>query len=318
MFVRFSVQPVSLPVGFSSHIKGPNMLKKIMVATDFSERSDRALRRATLLAREHDAQIMLLHVVDDDHPRRILESECKQAENLLRSLSATVRKVDGVACDWQVRLDAPHSGIAKEVADKQPDLLVLGPYRRQLLRDVFVGTTAERSIRLADCPVLVVNAVPAGSYLHILQTTDLSEASGIALEHSAALRIGGSARNSLLYVFQAPALRLVLSDSLHPEDRAQYLDDERQSATAELSAFLSTLSVPAAASLLRHEATTAANEILLAAGSEKADLVVISTRGRSGLQKLMLGSVAEQILRSAPMDVLVIPPSVSQKAEVSL
>lgn len=294
------------------------MLKKIMVATDFSERSDRALRRATLLARQHNAHIMLVHVVDDDPPRRIVEGKRKQAESLLRSLSGTIRKVDGIPCDWQVRLDAPHSGIAKEVAERQPDLLVLGPYRRQLLRDVFVGTTAERSIRSADCPVLVVNAVPADNYLRILQTTDLSEASGIALKQYATLGVGASARNSILYVFPAPALRLVMSDTLHPEDRTQYLDDERRSAAAELSGFLSTLDVPAVASMLRHEATTAANEILQAAESEKADLVVLSTRGRSGLQKLMLGSVAEQILRSAPMDVLAIPPSDSQNAQISL
>jgi len=288
------------------------MLKKILVATDFSERSDRALRRGTLLARQHGARILLLHVVDDDHPRRIVEGNRKQAESVLRALSATLRKVDGVPCEWSVRLGAPHLGIEKAVEEERPDLLVLGPYRRQLLKDVFVGTTAERSIKSVRCAVLVVNAVPAGNYQHILQTTDLSDASAIALTHFAALGFGESARNSLIYVFQAPALRLVMSDALHPEDRAHYLEDEEKSAAAELSVFLSKIKNPGAVALLRHEETAAANEILKAAQIEHADLVVVSTRGRSGLQKFMLGSVAEQVLRSAPVDVLAIPPSVSQ------
>lgn len=298
-------------LGILSSSLGLLMLNKILVATDFSERSDRAIRRATLLAREHGAKIHLFHVVDDDHPRRIVEGNRDQADSLLKALSATLRKVDGVQCDWSVRLGAPHLGIVQAVEAERPDLLVLGPYRRKLLKDVFVGTTAERSIKSAGCAVLVVNAVPAGSYRHILQTTDLSDASATALTHFAALGMGESGRSSLLHVFEAPALRLVMSDALHPEDRAHYLKDEEKSAAAELSSFLSTIKVPGAVRLLRHEATTAANEILKAAQSEQADLIVISTRGAGGLQKFILGSVAEQVLRSASVDVLAIPPSVS-------
>ncbi|MBA4228535.1 MAG: universal stress protein [Hyphomonas sp.] len=287
-------------------------MKKILVATDFSERSDRALRRATLLARQHGAKMHLLHVVDDDHPRRIVEANRDQAESLMRALSATIRSEDGLQCDWSVRLGAPHLGIEQGVEAERPDLLVLGPYRRKLLKDVFVGTTAERSIKSAGCPVLVVNAVPVDNYTHIMQTTDLSDASAIALSHFGALRVGRSGRSSVLHVFEAPALRLVMSDTLHPEDRAHYLDDEKKSAATALSTFLSKIKVPRVATLLRHEATSAAHEILKAAQSEQADLIVISTRGRSGMQKFILGSVAEQVLRSASVDVLAIPPSVSE------
>ncbi|PKP83400.1 MAG: universal stress protein [Alphaproteobacteria bacterium HGW-Alphaproteobacteria-18] len=283
-------------------------MKTILVATDFSERSDRALRRATLLARHHGARLQLLHVIDDDQPRRILEAERNEAESLLRKLSATASKMDGVPTDWLVELDAAHRGIAKAAEKIRPDMLVLGPYRRQLLREVFIGTTAERVIRSSLCPVLVANAVPSGPYVHILQTTDMSSASAAALKHFAAMGMGAGVRNSVLHVFQAPALRLVMSETLHAEDKAHYLEEERQSAAAELSGFLSSAGILTPAPVLRPERAAAALEILKAAEEEAADLVVISTRGRSGLQKLVLGSVAEQVLRSSPIDILAIPP----------
>ena len=285
-------------------------MKMILVATDFSERSDRALRRATLLAKKQGAQIELLHVIDDEHPRRIVEAKRQQAESLLANYADTVRKVDGVSCAWEIRLASPHVGILEAIRAKQPDLLVLGPYRRQILREVFIGTTAERAIRSADCPVLVVNGVPAGNYVRIMQTTDLSEASGTALKHFSALGMGAGALNSVLHVFEAPALRLTLADTLHSEDRAHYLEEERQTAGALLSSFLSASGLPGMTQVLRHGTTTDANEILLAAKELKADLIVMSTRGRGGIQKMVLGSVAEQVLRSAPIDILAVPPSV--------
>lgn len=62
-------------------------MKTIMVATDFSERSDRALRRATLLARQFEATMLLVHVVDDDQPRRIVDAERDEATKLLRQMT---------------------------------------------------------------------------------------------------------------------------------------------------------------------------------------------------------------------------------------
>ena len=61
----------------------------------------------------------------------------------------------------------------------KPDLLVIGSHRRQILREVFVGTTAERTIRTAVCPVLMVNASPTTNYQHIMRTSALTGLVGI-------------------------------------------------------------------------------------------------------------------------------------------
>lgn len=284
-------------------------MKTIMVATDFSERSDRALRRATLLARQYGAGIALVHAVDDDQPRRIVEAEREEAQKLLRQMAATLRETDGVACDTRVVLAAPFAGIVGAAQEIAPDLLVIGPHRRQVLRDVFAGTTAERTIQSAACPVLMVNAPPAGQYRRVLQTTDLSEGSREALGRFALLGLGERLPNTLLYVFDAPALHLSFGQSARKDSRGDYLRDETERAMSELRAFIASCTLGHVTPKVRYEASAAANEILAAAADEKADLIVLSARGRGGLMKLMLGSVTEEVLRIATVDVLTIPPA---------
>lgn len=283
-------------------------MKTIMVATDFSERSDRALRRATLLGRQFEATILLVHVVDDDQPGRIVDAERAEATTLLRQMAATLRDVDGVTCQARVVLASPFVGIAQAVADASPDLLVIGPHRRQVLRDVFVGTTAERTIRSVECPILMVNATPAGQYRHVLQTTDLSDGSRDALLRFQSLGLADHARTSLLHVFDAPALRLVMGQAMPKEDREHYLADEQRDATSALSRFVASTGIGDVRQIARYEASAAPHEILKATDEEHADLIMMSTHGRSGLAKMLIGSVTDQVLRTAQIDVLAIPP----------
>jgi len=138
-------------------------MKQVMIATDFSERSDRALRRARLLAKQFGARLSIVHVVDDDRPQRMLEKERDLASRLLDEIGVSVRGHDGVTCETRVVPGASFAGILKAVEEESPVLLVIGPHRRQVLRDVFTGTTAERTIRSASCPVLMAQEREANS-----------------------------------------------------------------------------------------------------------------------------------------------------------
>lgn len=283
-------------------------MKKILVATDFSERSDRALRRATLLARRFGASLAIVHVVDDDQPGRIVDSERDKASALLRELRSTVRTVDGIPCETRVVLADPFAGIARAAEEDAPDLLVIGPHRRRLLRDVFVGTTAERTIRSAACPVLMVNAAPTGSYHHVMLTTDLSEGAEHAAMACARLEIARGAKVSILHVFDAPVRHLAMSQTIKKDGLASHIEDQRQEASRNLSAFVKSVGWHSAGQELRLAETSPAEEILSVARERSADLVVVGTHGRGGLAKFFLGSVAEAVLRRADRDVLAVPP----------
>ena len=286
-------------------------MKKILLATDFSERSDRALRRATLLARQFDAVLSIVHVVDDDQPRRKVDSDHEAASALLQDLQGTIRNVDGISCETSIVLADPFAGIARAAEEAGPDLLVIGPHRRQVLRDMFVGTTAERTIRSVVCAVLMVNATPAGPYHHVLFATDLSKGSERAASASRALGIARGARTSVLHVYEAPAKRLAMSQSVPADDWDSYLEELRKDAQSNLARFVQAADMGAARQLLRRGLHAPAEEILRAAEEESADLIAVGTHGRSGFARFLLGSVAEAVLRNADRDVLAIPLAAS-------
>jgi len=71
-------------------------MERILVSTDFSTRSDRALRRGSLLARQSSAELVIVHVVDDDQPRRLVEVAQVEATVYLHELARTMRELDGI------------------------------------------------------------------------------------------------------------------------------------------------------------------------------------------------------------------------------
>lgn len=283
-------------------------MKHVMVATDFSERSDRALRRATLLARHVGARMTLIAAVDEDRPRRLVEEEKREAEALLRDMKMTLREVDNIPCETRVLVAEPSQAIVEFAAEMVPDLLVLGPHRRQLFRDIFVGTTAERTIRNATCPVLMVNAAPVAAYRKVLLTTDLSKASHDALEIYAKAALTSGASHSVLHLFDAPMLQLATASALTEQEAKHYIEDVEGKAASALSSFMGGIGIGGVQPLLRQNATAANHEILAAAAEITADLIVVANKEKRGLERLLLGSVTETVLRDSTIDVLVIPP----------
>lgn len=283
-------------------------MQRVMLATDFSERSDRAKRRAALLARAAGATLDLVHVVDDDQPRRIVENESVDAQVVLDEIARSIEADERVSCTTRVVLADPFAGILQAAEDSRPDLLVLGAHRRQVLRDVFVGTTAERTIRSATCPVLLVNCFPRSPYRSVLLTTDLSENSRMALQSFERLSIGADALLAVVHVFEAPAMRLTMSSALSERDRERYLGELHAEARRDLSEFMAAAGGRSTVSILRPNETTVAQAILAATTEAASDLVVVSTHCKGVLTRNLLGSVTEQILRFSSVDVLAVPP----------
>lgn len=188
-------------------------MKRILVATDFSTRSDRAIRRATLLARTHGSSMTVVHVIDDDQPKRILKAERDAASVLLSEQARSLREIDGVDCDYSVVLGNAFEGIAKAAEETNCDLLVIGPHRRQALKDVFVGTTAERTIRASSRPILMANGVPAASYRHVLVAVDFSDCSADAVQAVRALCLDRNIAVSVAHVFDTPASGMMVRAS---------------------------------------------------------------------------------------------------------
>jgi len=279
------------------------------VATDFSERSDRAIRRATLLAQTFGASLTLIHVIDDDQPRRILRAEQQAVEAFLGEQTRSLREIDGLACTSRIVLGDPFEGITQAAREDEADLLIIGPHRRQVLKDVFVGTTAERTIRASERPVLMANGVPAGPYRRILLAVDLSGCSGDAVHAVQNLGLNAKAAVSVVHIFDAPASGLMYWSSSDEDRIKDYLAQEEERASGELAAFLTDFNLGPVQQILRPDETSVAHIICATAREASADLIVVGTRGRTGIAKTLLGSVAAEVLRSSDRDVLAVPPS---------
>lgn len=292
-------------------------MKTIVVATDFSERSDRAIRRAKLLAREFDSKLHLVHVVDDDLAQAIVLAERDASTKILEEMTNTIEGNDGLECDFRVVLGKPFFGINQVARDLKADLIVVGPHRRQLLRGILVGTTVERTIRTSDRPILLANGVPAASYSRSLIASDLSAFSEETIRTANTMGLLGRLNVSLLHVFSGPGMALMNRASLSEDEKRYYIAGERTRAAKEVASFMDKLDVDGMSTILKPATSSIVGTICDTATELSAELIVIGTSARSAILRVLLGSVTEGVLSTTDRDVLAIPPQQIQADEAN-
>lgn len=280
---------------------------QILAATDFSTRSHRALRKAGLLARAEGAELSVLHVVDDDQPEDLVQIESREAERILAGHIAAMAELSGVQCRPMVVTGDPFDGILRSAASIGADLIVMGAHRKQLLRDIFVGTTIERVIRTGPYPVLMVNNDPEGPYRNAVAAVDASEPSANAVQIAKSAGLADETSIMFLHAFLPLGKRKMSTAGIDQAAIDEYVANEREKATAELRAFLTANGLGAA--ILRVEEGDPFEVISRAVDEMKHDLLIIGTHARTGLLKVLLGSVTEEALRRLDIDILAVPPA---------
>ncbi|MBI3091345.1 MAG: universal stress protein [Candidatus Tectomicrobia bacterium] len=138
-------------------------LEKILVPVDYSEGSKEALAFAIDLAREFNASIEVLHIVDSRSISYVAYSGTmitRLLETLEHDLRQMIAGVDtkGVRIEASVsdRFGVPHAEILEEAKSRGVDLIVLGTHGRTGISHALLGSVAEKVVRLAPCPVLTV------------------------------------------------------------------------------------------------------------------------------------------------------------------
>ena len=138
-------------------------LKKIVAPVDFSESSEKALQYALSIAQEFGSEIILLHVVQPypvlpELPAttdELTEAILKDANTRLNEWKERVR---GVRCSAKALVGSTANQIVEFAAQEGADLIVLGTHGRTGIAHAFLGSVAERVVRLASCPTLIVRA----------------------------------------------------------------------------------------------------------------------------------------------------------------
>lgn len=284
-------------------------MKRILVATDFSEHAERAVAWAALLAKRFNAELELVTSVfvvplaAGPHtfgvPPDYLRNAREQAEHHLDEVATRFSR-EGLRVERTVVHEDPSSGVCARAAETKADLIAIGTRGRSGLSHVLLGSVAERTARLAKCPVLTVHAgSPApGALRKLLVPMDFSPAALAALE---------LARRLL-----EPGGELVLVHAIAPVPSAgapeRPLEDPRAEewARAEFEKLHGGIAAANPHLEVRYGAPDAV--VVEAAREVGADAIVMGTRGRTGIAHLLLGSVAERVLRRALQPVFITQP----------
>ena len=281
-------------------------MDRILVATDFSPRSDRALRRASLIASRVGASLTLVHVVDGDQTQRLVELEREGASAVLADTAATLRASDGIAAEWIVEVDDVDAGILLSAEKISADLIVIGPQRSRF-RDFFVGTTAERVLKRSTRPLLVAIGMPSAPHRSTLLALDFDEASKAAGRAALAMGIFDHTDVVVMHAFDAPAAGMMRQSMQPPADIADYEQSQRADAGEELRALLSELGLPSTCQTVVSLKGSPARAILETANNADSSLIMLGTNQREGFERALIGSVTADVVRDAQRDVLIIP-----------
>jgi len=153
-------------------------------------------------------------------------------------LIGVVAELRDVRCHPMVVKGDPFDAIVRTAAAQAADLVVMGAHRRQLLRDIFVGTTIERVIRTGHHPVLMVNNEVDAPYGVVLAPVDLSDASANAIRAARAAGLIDGVRLEVLHAFLPMGKGKMSMADLDQAVIDEYVSSERQEVTEELAAFL--------------------------------------------------------------------------------
>ncbi|MEM8601163.1 MAG: universal stress protein [Bacteroidota bacterium] len=292
-----------------------------VVGLDFSDASARALRAAAGLALTAAAPLHVVHA-DETHAT----AHAQESGALLTDLRAFVRRtfddaLPGVRITYAITRDlSPGLALSTYAADVEARLLVVGTHGRRGVKRLLLGSVAEEVVRTAPCPVMTIPDPVAGmaspGNRPVLAPVDFSMASeeGLGLAQAWATRL--HAPLVLLHVIDAGPYPAFYLPDLAEGTTLTHLLDER--ARKRLPRFYAQAIHGVDAGPERAEAdgvaiATAVGradvEIAAVAKEIGARLIVMATRGLTGLEHVLLGSTAERTLRRAPCPVLTHRPS---------
>lgn len=287
------------------------MIEHILVATDFSTRSDRAIRRATLLAAQLEATLTLAHVVDDDQPPHLVEVHVNACHQILAENAETITNFDQVPTRSKIVTGDAYSGLLEAAEECSADLIVVGPHRRSI-RDVFVGTTAERTVAHSNLPVLMAAGVPSAPYDRALVAVDIESGSSTAASFVRDAEFLTNVDLVALYAFDGPGVRRLERTMVQQDFTDQYVDEIESKARQDFRIFASVNGLADARKRALPIKGTAARTIIETAQEENASLIVVGTSQPHGIKRVIVGSTAENVLSDTDRDVLVIPKGAVQ------
>lgn len=288
----------------------------LLLATDLSARSDRALARAVQLAAHWQAELVLLVAMASDGefslPNRRADADAGSDDapppqtplDHVRRLAERQLEELGAQAQVRVVIDKPGPAAIAAAAEAGCGLIVTGTSRSEVAMRMDPGSTLRWLARHSPVPVLAVNDRVRGPYRHVGVASDYSEASSAALRLADAWFDDATARD-LVHGYEVPLSTLSLDDG----PRAQALGLAQQQADDEARRYLAQALGEHAGRWATHAQLGGPVRMLREHARETdLDLTVIAAHGRSALIDRLIGSVADRLLETVGTDLLVVRP----------
>lgn len=293
-------------------------IRSILAASDLTESTDAIVRAGGALAELMGAELHVVHAFDMEisayAPRRpdipgvddwARDAARKLDEQIARALPAAAAKVSSS----EVIVDRAHKAIEERAGKVGADLIIVGRHRPRPAGDAFLGSTADRVIRTANVPCLVIGDALSMPLRRLLVPQDLSEpgvrALDTALEWGASL--SGGAAGAALDLTVLHVIPRVYNVKELAFDTA-VIGPELEKAVADARARAGVTDHVDVKELVRW-GDHPADEIVRVADEEGTDMIVLATQGSGAVKRFLIGSVASAVTRSAPCPVLLVPPA---------
>ncbi|MCP9448333.1 MAG: universal stress protein [Nitrospira sp.] len=273
----------------------------IVLPTDFQRPARRAFTYGLAMARLFNARLRLLHVIKLPSGGESLPPDTRYARMMRTSALlelgrlARLAREAGVEAEPIVDFGVPDDCILRHLRQERATLLVMGTEGRTGWDRLRLGSTAQTLVRRADCPVLAVHGGVAGDVAR--------QAARVKLNRI----VVGTDFSSCARQAQRVAERLAqLANAMVVVVHVQSIEDDGQQGWKRLDRTVQTLQRRGVRAEGLCRSGNPVETLVEEAGRWEADLVVVGTQGRRGLSRLMLGSVAEGVLRRAGCPVLVV------------
>ena len=303
----------------------------VLVPTDFSEESFKALRYGAALARRAAAALHVVHVAEIDFAppgaalpgRNPLVDENEEARALRQQIQEVVGS--GITPTFHGRTGRAFDQIVRFARELQADVIVMSTHGRTGLKRLVLGSNAERVVQHSSCPVFIVREkeqdilsgdnAPQLQIRTILVSTDFSESAREGLTYAIRFARHFGARLLLFHAFEVSPL---VSGGIHGAVNPQpQIDQMRSAIDAEMRKFTEAADFNGVAFDTKVTIGRAADAICDYAQKENIDMIITSTHGRTGLMHVLIGSVAEHVVRYAHCPVLVVPASIKSSGRAT-
>lgn len=277
------------------------LLEKILLAHDFSKSSENVVQTAIELAKIFHSKVIPIHVLPDD----IVNEKVKLLldETAIKKLEETAERIknEGVEVGKPIlEYGSPHEGIVQAAIGVDANLILIGSGENRKKERFQLGITTERIIQKSEKPVYVVKEGVPLNIQSILCPVDFSETSKRALKNAITMARRFKAELRVLSVCELQGSTWFSSE----KDRQEENENRCARHKVRFDKFLEGFNFSDLDWTREMRKGNPAEEILSTISEKMVDLLVMGTLGRTGLDRLIIGSVTEKVVREVPCSFL--------------